>query len=153
MALGVEARTSLGWIGLLRAVAGGILLSAGFGKLSPPFDAPALIAQLSEWRTSGRSFSWTAQLIDQYVLPRADLFATLVTAGELAAGASLLLGLASRLGAFAALLMNLAYFLVSREDINLLMVGIHLAVLVTAGGRALGLDGAVKRRLPWWFLG
>ena len=49
--------------------------------------------------------------------------------------------------------MNLAYFLVSREDINLLMVGIHLAVLVTAGGRALGLDFAIKRRLPWWFLG
>lgn len=153
MAFGVEARTSLGWIGLLRAVAGGILLSAGIGKLSPRFDAPALITQLSEWRTSGRSFSWTGQLIDQYVLPRADLFAHLVTAGELAAGASLLVGLASRAGAFAALLMNLAYFLVSREDINLLMVGIHLAVLVTAGGRALGLDFAIKRRLPWWFLG
>lgn len=153
MALGTEARTSLGWIGLLRAVAGGILLSAGVSKLTGRFDAPALITQLSEWRTSGRSFAWTAQLIDDHVLPRAALFATLVTAGELAAGASLLVGFASRAGAFAALLMNLAYFLVSREDINLLMIGIHLAVLVTAGGRALGLDCAVKRRLPWWFLG
>lgn len=153
MALGIEQRASLGWIGLLRAVAGGILLFAGLSKLSPPFDAPALITQLADWKTSGHSFAWASQLINQHVVPRADLFATLVTAGEIAVGLSLLVGFGARLGAFAGLLMNLAYFLVSREDINLLLVGIHLAVLVTAGGRALGLDGAVKRRLSWWFLG
>ena len=28
-----------------------------------------------------------------------------------------------------------------------------LVRMSTAGGLALGLDGAVKRRLPWWFLG
>ena len=153
MALGLEERVSLGWIGLLRIVAGGILLAAGLEKVTLGFDAPALLAQLAEWRTSGLTFGWANPLLEQHVVPRAGLFATLVTAGELAAGASLLLGLASRLGALAALLMNAAYFLASREDLNLLLVGVHLAVLVAAGGRALGLDGAVKRRLPWWFLG
>lgn len=153
MSLGLEQRASLGWIGFLRAIAGGILLSAGVGKLSMKFDAPALIAQLADWRLSGHSFGWAASLAEQHVLPRAELFTNLVIIGELGVGLLLLLGLASRLAAFTALLMHLSYFLVSREDINLLLVGIHLAVLVTAGGRALGLDLVVKRKLSWWFLG
>lgn len=153
MSFGLEERASLGWIGFLRAIAGGILLSAGIGKVAAKFDAPALIAQLADWRLSGHSFGWASSLVDQYVVPRADLFTNLVMIGEIGVGLLLLVGLASRLAAFAALLMNLSYFLVSREDINLLLIGIHLAVLVTAGGRALGLDVAIKRKLPWWFLG
>lgn len=108
---------------------------------------------MAEWKLSGRSFGWAATLAEQQVVPRAELFTNLVMVGELGVGLLLLLGLASRLAGFLALLMHLSYFLVSREDINLILGGVCLAVLVTAGGRALGLDVAVKRKLPWWFLG
>src|SRR5690554_2430265 len=115
MSFGLDKRASLGWIGLLRIISGGILLSAGIGKLAAKFDAPALIAQLAEWQLAGRSFGWAASLAQQHVVPRADLFANLVMFGELGVGLLLLVGLASRLAAFLALLMHLSYFLVSRE--------------------------------------
>lgn len=153
MAFGLDQRVSLGWIALLRIVAGGVLLGAAFTKVALGFDAQALVGQLAAWQAEGRSFAWVKTLLDEHVVGDAAFFARLVVLGEICAGLSLVLGLASRVGALVALVLALAYFLASREDINLLLVGVHLAVLVTGAGRTLGLDLVLKRKWSWWFLG
>lgn len=153
MALGLDERISLGWLALLRVATGALFLQGGLDKLRSGFGAQALAAQLAAWSAAGRTFAFAQGKLDAEVLPRLELFAKLVTWGELLAGASLLLGLASRLGALAGLLLNVAFFLASRQEINLLMALVNLAALVVGGGRALGVDRLLKVRMPRYFLG
>jgi uncharacterized membrane protein YphA (DoxX/SURF4 family) len=153
MALGIEERASLIWIGMLRAINGGLFLLAGVKKLRAGFRGPQLATTLQGWDSAGKTFAFARDLVRDYVLPRPGDVALAVTAGELAAGASLLFGFASRLGGLVGLLLNVAYFLASREEINLLMAVVNLAVLVSGGGRAVGLDGPMRRSNPRWVLG
>jgi uncharacterized membrane protein YphA (DoxX/SURF4 family) len=153
MALGIELRASLVWVGLLRMVNGGLFLMAAFEKLKTGFRGPELKAVLQGWSNTGRTFGFAREWLSQYVAPRFGDVAFAVTAGEVVAGASLLVGFASRLGALVGLLLNIAYFLASRETINLLMAVVNLAVLVSGGGRSVGLDGPIKQRHPHWLFG
>lgn len=148
-----SARVPLFWIALQRVVAGGLLGWAGIEKARSGFRGPQLLEQLATWQAQGRTFGFAGELLATHVQPRADLFALLVTGGEIAAGVSLVLGLASRLGALAGLALNGAYLVASGESINALLLVVHLAVLVTGGGRALGLDGPLRARSRAWFLG
>jgi len=153
MALGFEERSSVGWLALPRIAIGALFVEAAARKISPRLGAEQLAAQLSAWSGEGRM----SGLFREHLLPvvngQLSTFATLATAGEIAAGASLVLGLASRAGALAALAMHAAYFLASGEQVNLLAGTVDLGVLVAGGGRALGLDGLIRRSSPRFFLG
>lgn len=153
MALGLEERTSLGWLALLRIAVGALFLDAGVQKLRQGFDGQALSAQLAQWQAAGRTFDFYRDQLAGLVLPRLDLTALAVISAELAAGASLVVGFASRAGALVGLFLNVNYFLASHQAINVLAGLVDVAVLVGAGGRALGLDGFIKTRRPRWFLG
>lgn len=153
MALGLEKRTSLGWLGLLRLAVGALFLDALWEKVRTGFGGPALTAQLASWQAAGRTFGFYRAQLQALVLPHAELVARSVEAGELAAGLSLLLGFGSRAGALIGLALNVNYFLASHQAVNLLAGLVDVAVLVSAGGRALGLDGYLKARHPRWFLG
>lgn len=153
MAMGLETRVSLGWIALLRVVAGGILLEAGIRKLRLGFDGAALGQQLEAWRVGGQTFGFYVEVLQGWVVPNLSLFAALVVAAELLAGLSLVLGIACRLVPVVALLLHVNYFLASGETINVVLAVVNLAVLSTAAGRAMGLDRSVRARRPGWFLG
>ncbi len=153
MALGIEERASLAWVGLLRLALGALFLLGAVLKLRSGFAGPALVTQLGEWRTSGKTFSFFDRELHALVLPHAVAFARLVVAGEAVAGLSLLFGVGARAGALLAIVLGAAYFLASRQAIDVFVVLIALAVLATAGGRALGFDGAIRARRPKWFLG
>ena len=153
MALGIEERSSLVWIGLLRVVNGGLFLLAAVAKIRTHFRGPTLKSELDAWGDAGKTFEFAQELLTTYVRPHLSEFALAVTAGEVVAGSSLVLGFASRPGALIGLLLNVAYFLASRESINILMAVVNLAVLVSGGGRAIGLDGAMRARNPKWLLG
>lgn len=153
MALGFEHRTSAGWLLPLRLAAGVLLLWAGVQKARTGFDASALLAQLIQWRGAGDTFGFFQQPLSELVTPRAALIARLVTAGEIATGALLLLGLFTRAGGLVALLLGATYFLASQQAAALLTALIGLAVMGSAAGRPLGLDGVIKARLPRYFLG
>ena len=153
MPFGTEQRSSLGWIGALRIMTGGLFLFAAIEKLRSGFRGPALVTELKSWESTGRTFSFVKDLLTKEVYSRPGDAAITLVAGELVAGISLFLGLGSRVGGLVGFLLNVAYFLVSRESINLLMAVVNLAVLVSGGGRALGLDGAIRARSPRWFLG
>lgn len=153
MAFGLEQRSSLGWIALLRIVSGGLFLWAGIEKVRAGFRGPELAKTLDAWSAAGKTFAVAKEQLTTYVLPRIGDVAVAVVAGEIVAGASLLFGFASRLGALVALVLNVSYFLASRETINLLMAVVDMAVLVSGGGRALGLDGVIRANSPRWFIG
>jgi uncharacterized membrane protein YphA (DoxX/SURF4 family) len=153
MPFGTEQRSSLGWIGALRIITGGLFLFAAIQKLKDGFRGPALVTELRAWESAGRTFSFVKDLLAKQVYSRPGDAATTLVVGELVAGISLFLGLGSRVGGLVGFLLNVAYFLVNREAINLLMAVVNLAVLVSGGGRAFGLDGAIRTRMPRWFLG
>ena len=153
MALGTEQQSSLGWIGALRIITGGLFLAAAIQKLRTGFRGPALVSTLKDWDASGKTFSFMKETLAREVYSRPGNAATALVAGEIVAGVSLLIGFGSRLGALIGLLLNVSYFLVSRESINLLMAVVNLAVLVTGGGRAFGLDGGIRAKSPRWFIG
>ncbi len=89
MALGIEQRASLVWIGLLRVVNGGLFLAAALEKLKAGFRGPELKAVLQGWSSAGRTFGFAREWLHLYVEPRFGDIAFAVTAGEIAAGASL----------------------------------------------------------------
>ena len=153
MPFGLEQRTPLLWIALQRIIAGGLFLWAGIEKIRQHFRGPELQKALDSWSAAGKTFGFAKEALAKYVLPRLGDVAAAVVAGELVAGCSLVLGLASRVGALIALLLNVAYYVASRESINLFMIVVALAVLVSGGGRTLGLDGSIKAGSPRWFLG
>jgi uncharacterized membrane protein YphA (DoxX/SURF4 family) len=153
MALGIEQRTSLIWVGLLRVINGGLFLLAGIEKVRHHFRGPELGHELDVWASSGKTFPFATEWVQLYVRPDIGNFALAATVGEFVAGGSLVLGFASRLGGLVGLLLNVSYFLASRESINLLMAVVNLAVLVSGGGRAIGIDGPMKERNPRWVLG
>lgn len=153
MVLGLAERRSLGWLALPRIVLGGLFLQAGARKLREGFDGAALQSQLDAWASGGQTMAFFRAHLEAYVLPWAGLVSGAVVAGELVAGISLLLGLGTRAGALIGLVLNVVYFLASGEQINLLAAPISLASLVAGGGRALGLDAAIRARRPRFFLG
>jgi thiosulfate dehydrogenase [quinone] large subunit len=102
----------------------------------------------------GRPYGFYLPFLRLVVLPHAHGFAYLVSFGELLVGAALLAGLFSRLAAFGGLVL-VGNFLLARGDgigVNGTMpfVVMMLTLMLTGPGRSLGLDAALKGRLPRW---
>lgn len=87
------------------------------------------------------------------VVPHVTFFAPFVALTEIAVGVALLLGGATRLAAAVGILLTANYFLldgmtvVNVSNDAAFMVGLAILV-VTAGGRVLGLDTFLSRRWP-----
>ncbi len=91
--------------------------------------------------------------LESVVAPNADLFATLATIGELAVGASLFLGLGTRLGVAGALFLALNYSLTIRFGLfppsgNMGVFLVNALLLIGTPGRRLGLDRLLVKRWP-----
>ncbi len=146
---GTRARVALA---LMRVFLGVILLVAVTGKLKADFT-PMLAGFVSSTLPKAHPALYQ-RFLEHTVLPHAHLFAMLITAGELLAGVALVLGVATRLAAFAALLMMLAYMLAKgmwfwspgSADAAFLMIA--FALIIGAGGRSFGIDAMLARRWP-----
>lgn len=95
-------------------------------------------------------YSW---LVEHVVLPNFTAFAWTILLTELALGAFLLLGLATRLWAAVGAAVSLTILLTVSgapgESVwfYLLMILAHAAIFATAAGRYAGLDGVLR---PYW---
>jgi len=89
---------------------------------------------------------WFARFIESVALPNAGLFSYLVTVGELAVGAALILGLLTGLAAFFGLLMNLVYLWAGTLSTNPTLVA--AAVLLILAWRVAGWWGLDRAMLP-----
>ena len=88
---------------LLSVAMGVFLIFMGLDKIEWLMDAGILARRLQEWHGAARPLArW---YLDTIALPGSPVFARLVVAAELAAGAALVLGIKVRLAAALALLM------------------------------------------------
>jgi uncharacterized membrane protein YphA (DoxX/SURF4 family) len=98
---------------------------------------------------SGRAPDWYDYFLATMVLPNVDLFAQLVTFGELAAGLSLTFGILTRLGAVIGMWLVLNFMLMRGvlgidASIDRIFFLACLGCLVAAAGRVWGLDGRIR---------
>jgi thiosulfate dehydrogenase (quinone) large subunit len=139
----------------LRLFCGWTLLNTGLQKLSGGWLAgPQLHEIVSGWVRDGKPYGFYVPFLRGVVLPHAHLFAMLVSFGELLVGAALLAGLFSRWAALAGLIL-VGSFMLGRGDgvganSTAPLVIMMLTMLLTAPGRALGLDAALRGRVPRW---
>lgn len=98
--------------------------------------------------------------LEHLVLPHADSATLLVVPGEIAVGLALVLGIATRVTALSALLMNVNFFLMNGAItpgalIDALFVILEAVLIAFAAKQALSVDGALAHRgiSSWWLSG
>jgi uncharacterized membrane protein YphA (DoxX/SURF4 family) len=146
---GILAR---GALTVLRLYFGVILLVAGIPKLQSDFT-PRLVGFLNDVAlVKGHLFY--QEFVRGVVLPHAQIFAGLVSWGEVLLGLALVLGLCTRLAASAALLLMVNYMFAKgswfwySSSNDAAFAAISLALLIGAAGRTLGLDLLLAERWP-----
>ncbi len=154
------------WLALVRIYTGIFWLEHGLGKLhtKPAFGAPGgpMATFLSE--QAGQTTGFYHVFLTGTVLPNLPTFAYAVELGEMVAGALLLVGLFTRVGALIGVVLALNYWLAKGGVEHLIATssGVHgfagfsglemCAVVLTAislvlpTGRVLGIDAFGQRR-------
>jgi uncharacterized membrane protein YphA (DoxX/SURF4 family) len=138
---------------ILRLHLGVILLLTDAGKLTreEPFSVEMLAFLQRAMRNASAPYR---AFVEHVVIPHATTFSVLVMLGELVAGLSLLLGIATRAGAAIAMLLFLNYMLAkgrlfwSPDSEDAAVFFSALVVGLAAAGRSLGLDVFLHRRWP-----
>jgi uncharacterized membrane protein YphA (DoxX/SURF4 family) len=146
---GILARAALTF---LRIYFGVILLVAGVPKHQSDFT-PRLAGFLTEVAlVKGHPFY--QDFLHSVVLPHVQIFAGLVSWGEVLVGIALVLGLCTRLAASAGLLLVLNYMFAKGNwpwypsSNDAAFAAICIALLIGAAGRTLGLDMLLAERWP-----
>lgn len=136
---------------LLRVLVGFMLFMGGRLWLSRDDPGGYLTEALQLAFDRGSPFSFYAPFLSGVVLPNASTFALLVGWGELLSGASLLLGLGTRIGGAVAIFQFLNYGLHAGVS-GMISHGVLIAMIVIAlrfdAGRRLGIDAWLHRRWP-----
>lgn len=134
----------LGWLVVMRILAGAWFLGAGLRKANRPAIEgllPGLIRGYSE-----TAFAVYRPFLRAVVLPRLLLFSYLTVIGELAVGLGLLLGLLTIPAAVVGVFMNLNYLLAAgpadhpEQGQNAALILIELATITTPAWRTWALD-------------
>jgi uncharacterized membrane protein YphA (DoxX/SURF4 family) len=151
--MNLKERTYLWYITILRLYAGYYFLLQGYRKYERNFPKGDWVSRQIGDISSLDLYPWYKRFLLDYVVPHQELFGYLVTIGEMAVGACLLLGLFTRLSAIVGFFMVANYFLgpgmarggatLANQQIFLL----SLAIFILANpGRTLGLDGLLFGR-------
>src|SRR6266581_2919760 len=99
-----------------RLYTGYFFFKYGLEKLSRGFGGEELHETLSKW-ASGPAYDFYMPFLQKVALPHSTLFAHLVTYGEIAVGALLLLGCASRMAALGGIFLCLNFLFASGVSI------------------------------------
>lgn len=149
-------QTPLWPIGLSRVLIGLLWLGTLRWKLPPDF-APASGRGLLDWlllEAQHPAFGFYGSFVESVVIPNFALFAWLVFLSELCVGFLLVMGTWTRLAGTLGLLMSLNLGIGLLEVPGewpwsyVMMAMWHGLFVVTAAGRALGVDAWLRRRLP-----
>lgn len=148
-----KERTYLWYLSVLRIYVGYYLLTQGIRKYQRNFPNGDWIGRQIGDIAALDLYPWYKRFLLDYVVPHRELFGYLVTIGEIAVGACLLLGLLTRLSALVGMFMLINYYLgpgMARGGAALAQqqtFTIALVLFVLANpGRALGLDGLLFGR-------
>lgn len=136
---------------LMRILVGFMLLMGGRLWLSREDPGAYLTDALQLAFDRGSPFGFYAPFLRGVVIPNVDTFALLVGWGELLSGASLLLGLGTRIGGAVAIFQFLNYGLHAGVS-GMIAHGVLIAMIGVAltfnAGRRLGIDGLLHWRWP-----
>jgi len=159
-------KSSLGWLAFIRIAVGLAMLSNGINKLGvkveggPPaanwLTTAAPLKGILEGATKSPAVDpLYRSFLEAVALPNVEVFAALVTFGELLVGLSLTLGLLTRLGGVGGAFLHLNYMLMKGLPthggyIDHLFFVLEIILAVTAAGYVLGLDGLLRARVPAW---
>jgi uncharacterized membrane protein YphA (DoxX/SURF4 family) len=138
----------------VRLYAGYFFLKFGLQKAAGGFGGAALRQTLEGWAAETR-YGFYVPLMKGVLIPYAEAFAFLVTAGEILVGSLLLIGCVTRLAALVGIFLCLNFALASGVPVlsvenPVVFIVLLATVYATAAGRALGLDVLLKGRLPRW---
>jgi uncharacterized membrane protein YphA (DoxX/SURF4 family) len=145
----IQRDTSHVGVWLLRAVVGGMWWQQSLWKIPPNYDG--LIYWMKQM-VEHASIPLQGDLVQAIVLPNIAVFGPLVYATEVFIGASLILGVLTRLGSLLGLLMalNLWLGLYSAPGewpwTYAFIIIIHLLFIIDPPGRTLGFDMLLRRR-------
>ena len=141
----------------LRLLVGVMLALSGYKKFTDGWlHGDALLKTLNGWIDGGKTYQFFLPLIET-ARAHPKIFGTLVTAGELVIGATLVVGLLTRLFSFLGVLMLFSFGLGAGQGLsppgNAILMGAILFIFVLAPpGRALGIDQTLRGRLPSWMI-
>jgi thiosulfate dehydrogenase [quinone] large subunit len=150
-------RVSLGVLVPLRILCGLILVLEGWGKLQSGWlHGTALLGMLDGWMEAGKTYHFFVPMVES-ARAHPKIFGALITTGELVIGLSMLLGLLTRLGAVLGAVMLFSITFASGQGLappgNALLMGALFVIFIVAPpGRVLGLDAALRARLPRWMV-
>ncbi len=155
LASNFKQSTCLGYLAILRIAVGYHFLMAAIPKLTGKFiDGQILPKELAKTVVKD-PLGWHRDFIVGFVIPHAHAFSYLIAFGELAIGISLLLGCLVRISALFGAFHNLNILLAiavanggAQLGINRIFIVLELVFVFASAGRALGLDGILKRRFP-----
>ncbi len=150
--MNLKERTYLWYIAILRIYIGYYLLFQGIRKFQRDFPRGDWIGRQIGDLKALDLYPWYKTFLQTVVVPHSELFGYLVMAGEILAGAGLLLGLLTRASAFVGLFLMINYYLgpgMARGGASLaqqqtFMVAL-IIILLANPGRTLGLDGLIFR--------
>jgi thiosulfate dehydrogenase (quinone) large subunit len=156
------------WIAVLRIVVGVWFLKAVwtkvtleylFGVVPYPLVSSRFLAfhpkRVAEF-AAGNPVAWYKDFLEQVVLPRSALFATLQTYGEVAVGIGLVLGLVVGLTALVGIFLTVNFGLATQwmsfgqQGFHVLLLTSMVLFLCTRAGRAWGVDRWLARVESRW---
>jgi NADH:quinone reductase (non-electrogenic) len=146
--MNLKERTYLWYLSVLRIYVGYYLLAQGIRKYQRNFPKGEWIArQIGDIATLDL-YPWYKRFLLDYVVPHQEGFGYLVTIGEIAVGACLLLGFFTRFSALVGVFMLINYYLgpgMAKGGAMLAQQQTFIVALVIFAlanpGRTLGLDG------------
>jgi thiosulfate dehydrogenase (quinone) large subunit len=161
LAANFKQSTYLGYLALVRILVGVLFLLVAWPKISGGrfLGGGALSQQLLNGIQKD-PLAWHRAFISESVVPHAHLFSYLSAFGEISIGISLVVGclvrISSLFGAFYNfnILFSVAYAAGGGTvNYNRVLILLHLIFVSSSAGRALGIDGLLKRRFPqsWLF--
>ncbi|OGH56291.1 MAG: hypothetical protein A3G34_06325 [Candidatus Lindowbacteria bacterium RIFCSPLOWO2_12_FULL_62_27] len=139
---------------LLRLYVGYLFLMAGWSKWTqtPPYTTGEDIAHFLNVKLAAcEPNTIGSALIQGYYLPHSKLLAWMVVLGEMAVGAALLSGTATRLACVCGIFMNANFFIATSGsfltfDNNAFFILIQLLLLCAAAGRFMGIDYFLSKK-------
>jgi uncharacterized membrane protein YphA (DoxX/SURF4 family) len=153
----MNERFPLAFLFPLRLLVGVILLLEGWGKLQGGWlHGTPLMATLGGWLEAGKPYHFFLPMVET-ARAHPKIFGALVTAGELVIGASMVLGICTRVGAFLGAVMLFSFAFGAGQGLAppgnaLLMGALFVLFLLAPPGRVLGVDARLRGHLPRWMV-
>ena len=153
----MNERPSLTVLLPLRFLVAAILLVEGYQKfMGGWFHGDALLRTTQAWLDAQRAYGFFLPVLKS-AHNHPKIFGALITLGELAVGACMLMGVVTRLASFMGLLLLGSITAASGQGLAppgnaLLMCGILVTFIFAPPGRVMGLDAALRTKLPRWMV-